>query len=328
MPGLLDKKAFTEKYNAHALHVLQVMSMQLEAERKYRIGQPRYLGDNEWGFIVFGRKPHSKEPSRLSIVLEFSDEPDLDDYRAVIHFISNGNAVASYELIESIGATFDKIQSIRFINEISERIENVLSPLQYGVLDWMPEEEIDSDVMPDRAPASFSQDVVKESLFDLEVEFTVPKWFWSEEGTAPWQDPEEQAHLWEEGRPKRGAENREQWLERFHHALINHGWPRENIDALYSYFEGEVENPDEGEEKEDPDVSDVMRFRVSIPGDWLVDHPVFLDNLEWREPGIPIWGEHEGSRLSYYRISALRGPLNGMTLESTGFVVRQPFLEA
>lgn len=156
--------------------------------------------------------------------------------------------------------------------------------------------------------------LVKESSFQVELEFEVPEDFWDLKEPV-YEDPAQKL-FWEEARIVR-----ENWLDNFHWALRRSGWPAENIDAIYSYFEEPVQNPDEGEERAWPPI---MRFYINIPGTWLVDHRDFFRQFDHlRKDGLKVLTKDQGRvfHLNYWRITAEGGELGGETWEGTYFVV-------
>lgn len=175
-------------------------------------------------------------------------------------------------------------------------------------------------LMPDTEGVPYK--AVKESAFDVELEWEVPWDFWEEEPEPPYEDPA-QLRLFELEPPFRTD-----WLDRFHDELMKRGWPQQNIEAVYSYFEDVVEDPREGEEKEDPFLRPLMRFRVWIPGDWLAEHPDFFtsfDKLAKEGVRIRTDGDEGPYHLAYWRIYADRGPLEGTDWGDSGwFTVRPP----
>jgi hypothetical protein len=158
--------------------------------------------------------------------------------------------------------------------------------------------------------------VVKDSVFDVEIEFEVPENFWDVKEPA-YDDPAQRL-FWEEARIVR-----ENWLERFHWALRKSGWPIENIDASYSYFEDAVQNPNDGEEEAR---TPAMRFHVSIPGTWLIRNPDFFEQfIGLAKKGLKVTtkGREKPFRLDYWRITAEGGDLGGEAWEGSHFVVTQ-----
>ena len=178
----------------------------------------------------------------------------------------------------------------------------------------------------------FSNRDVRESAFDLELEFAVPEAFWEKESEPeppPYRDPA-QRYFWKGSVPKPPKEPdapwQDRWLESFHHALISRGWPRETIDAVYSYFEGPVENPDRDEEP-NTERAPAMSFRVWIPGDWLASHPEFLKdlpNLAKRGLGVRTGERIRMFPLHYWRLTGQQGPLRDVELEQAVFDVAAP----
>jgi hypothetical protein len=158
--------------------------------------------------------------------------------------------------------------------------------------------------------------VVKDSTFDIELEFEVPDDFWEAKEKPVYEDPA-QMLFWEEA-----LIVRENWLENFHFALRKSGWPIENVDAIYSYFNDPVQSPDEGEKE--PGWPPVMRFHVTIPGAWLVEHPDFFQQFEdLAKKGVRVKtkGQEKHFRLDYWRITANWGDLGGQTWEGRYFIV-------
>lgn len=157
---------------------------------------------------------------------------------------------------------------------------------------------------------------VKESNFDVELQFEVPIDFWDKEPKPPFEHPA-QLELFKIRPPAR-----KQWLEGFHFALMRLGWPRQTLDAVYSYFESPVDDPEEGE-KRDPDRLPLVRFYVWIPGDWLLEHPDFFRSFDsLSTDGLIVFGEGP-YRLVYWRIHSGDGPLKGTDWGDSGyFIVR------
>lgn len=167
---------------------------------------------------------------------------------------------------------------------------------------------------------------VRESAFDLEIDFEAPEGYWEPDPEMLHHHPA-QAYLWKGSRPPARSEFwRDDWLESLHSALRSRDWPRENIDAMYSYFEDPLMNPDEGAER-DPDITPAVRFRVWIPGDWLVDHPNFFQDLKkLQKTGlqVKVKGKKQQFRMLDYEIRGDRGPLDGSLWQNSFFVVRPP----
>lgn len=163
---------------------------------------------------------------------------------------------------------------------------------------------------------------VKESGFLIELEFEVPEGFWDKDPEPPYYNPS-QKYFWKRAMPPEPSEYdwRDGWLDNFHDALSRRKWPRQSIDASYSYFEEPLQNPDMGQER-DPDRLPAMRFYLWLPGEWLVDHPEFFKDLEkLGKKGVMVRarGKKVPSRLFYYRIFAQNGPLQGADWEGTYF---------
>lgn len=167
---------------------------------------------------------------------------------------------------------------------------------------------------------------VRESVFELEVDFEAPEGYWEPEPEALYHHPG-QGYFWRGARPPAMPEYwRNDWLQNLHSALRDRDWPRENIDAMYSYFQDPLMNPDEGEER-DPDITPVVRFRVLIPGDWLVDHPKFFQDLKKLQKNglqVKVRGKKRPFKLFDYEIRGNSGPLDGGLWQNTAFVVRPP----
>ncbi len=166
-------------------------------------------------------------------------------------------------------------------------------------------------------PDLISEADARESSFEIEIELEVPSDFWA---LAPerYEDPPQQRRLWEGV----GAPYTPEFLDLVHDGLRRRGWPAENIDAMYSYFEDFVWNPCEGEENEAD--CPVMKFRVSIPGDWLVEHPRFLSDLvALSGEGLLIETPDGPARfkIDYWRIFAEHGELSGADWEDSIFHV-------
>lgn len=166
---------------------------------------------------------------------------------------------------------------------------------------------------------------VRESAFEMMIEFEAPKGFWDPDPEVLYHHPS-QAYFWKGAVPRPQPEDwRNDWLMNLHSSLRAKDWPRENIDALYSYFEDPVGNPDEGAQL-DPEVPPLVSFNIWIPGDWLVEHPTFfhdVDKLEKRGLSVKVKGKKKNFKFSH-RLIGVRGPLNGEVWESGTFVVTPP----
>jgi hypothetical protein len=159
---------------------------------------------------------------------------------------------------------------------------------------------------------------VYQSDFVVELEFEVPDDFW-EEKEQVFHDPS-QTYFWQESKPTFYGEN---WLEHFHAALQRRGWPTENIDAIYSYFNDPVEDPDLGEE---PGYPKLMKWNLFLPGEWLVNRPHWFlefDHLSREGLEVKTRGDIKWFKLVYWRISGNSGPLEGEAWEGTYFYVKQ-----
>jgi hypothetical protein len=167
---------------------------------------------------------------------------------------------------------------------------------------------------------------VRDSQFDIEIQFEAPEGFWEPDPEAPYRHPE-QRHFWKGAVPKRQSEYwRVEWLDDLHMELRKRGWPAENVDAMYSYFEDPVWNPDEGEELE-PDMPPAVEFRLWIPGDWLIRHPDFfmdLERLKKKGMTVRVNGKKKNFKLFYYRINVKDGELDGEAWEDSFFIVKPP----
>src|SRR5262245_58576918 len=170
---------------------------------------------------------------------------------------------------------------------------------------------------------------VQESDFVIELEFGVPEGFWEkeEEPEPPYHDPA-QRYFWKRAIPKEPIweDWRDEWLESFHDELMKKGWPKSGLEANYSYIDGELDNPDEGEEREE-DIPPAMRFYLWVPGEWLIENRGFLksvDQLQGKPLKVKVRGKKVASFLNYYRISGDRGPLSGADWESGYFEIRPP----
>ena len=146
----------------------------------------------------------------------------------------------------------------------------------------------------DQIPASD----VKESAFDVQMEFEVPEGFWDEEGES-------------------------EFLRFLYNALGKRGWGRNALDSVYSFF-------DEGVQ---PDLDDptIMKFTIWVAGDYLVEHPKLFKDLEKlsqdgllfppKPKGKKRWRAQESYHLVSWYIYADRGPLEGESWDGQYFVV-------
>lgn len=165
---------------------------------------------------------------------------------------------------------------------------------------------------------------VRESVFDLGIDFEAPEGYWQPDPEVLYHHPA-QAYFWKRAIPPSQAEDwRNEWLENLHSALRSRDWPSESIDAMYSYFQDPLTNPDEGEDR-DSDITPVVRFRILIPGDWLVEHPNFFQDLKkLQKTGlqVKVKGKKRAFKLFDYEIYADGGPLNSSLWQNSSFTVR------
>lgn len=332
------KKQFLKRVAKGATNGLTSLALGLE-ERGYQTNMPRKIINDQWGFVVFGQQDEVG-PKTISVVLSLDESPiENDVFWLNIQLIADGVTKGSYDLENNpdahgtpirIAYLGDRFEDGTYNQELFKKIFeiNPRPDVGRGVLDWLPSyrTEIDRSIAPVLASDAYPPELVEKGTFELEAEFTVPDWFWSGRESPYREDPIEQTVMWEGTRTPRRPQDTGEWLAEYHAALMAAGWPRHGTEATYSYFEDPLEDPETGEQK-DPSIPDLMRFYVRIDGEWLVKNPLFLSNLE-AFPEIKVGNEPTPSRLSYYRIAAINGPLQGGTWESSSFSVMSPLLKA